>query len=379
VRHLKTWLTAGGAMLLAVSSLSSCSKEASETVTVYVSADEHLARQVIAEFEKDTGIAVKMVGDTEVKKTAGLVERIISESDHPQADVFWSSEIFMTIALAERGALAPHESPAVKDWPKEWRDEQNRWFGFSARARVIVYSPQRVPPERVPKSWMALATDDHFKGRIAMADPRFGTTGGHLGAMKCYWEVRMMPGYFGAYGEGLAEQNIRVLPSGNAGVVDAVALGEADVGMTDTDDVWAAQALGKDVQLVYPAHNMDASVPGSGTLLIPNTVARIRGARHAAQAAKLVDYLLSEKVERMLAESPSHNIPLRPSLASAFPKYAVPNPLKVNYQEAANLRLGAIEQLMNAVDEQKSSAHETREPASRPQEPFPPLKDGSAP
>jgi ABC-type Fe3+ transport system substrate-binding protein len=152
--------------------------------------------------------------------------------------------------------------------------------------------------------------------------------------------------------------------------------------MTDTDDVWAAQALGKDVQLVYPAHNIDASVPGSGTLLIPNTVARIKGAPHSAQAAKLMDYLLSEKVERMLAESPSHNIPLRPSLALAFPKYAVPNPLKVNYQEAANLRLGAIEQLMNAVEEHKAlprETNETREPASRPEEPFPPLKDGAAP
>src|SRR5262245_58729428 len=185
-----------------------------------------------------------MVGDTEVKKTAGLVDRIITEMDHPQADVFWSSEVFMTIGLASKGALEPHNSDATKDWPKEWRDSQNRWFGFAARARVIAYSPQRVPAERVPKTWMALATDDRFKGRIVMADPRFGTTGGHLGAMKAYWDSKVMSGYFGAFADGLAEQGVRMLPGGNAGVVEAVALGEADVGMTDTDDVWAAQALG---------------------------------------------------------------------------------------------------------------------------------------
>lgn len=361
---------------MVMSGLSSCSKDESETVVLYVSADEHLARQVTDAFEKETGIRVKMVGDTEVKKTAGLVERIISEKDHPQADVFWSSEIFMTIDLAEKGALEPHQSSSTSDWPKEWRDEQNRWFGFAARARVIVYSPRRVPPQRVPKTWMALATDDRFKGKIAMADPRFGTTGGHLGAMKAYWDGKVMPGYYGAFVEGLAEQNVRMLPSGNSGVVEAVALGEADVGMTDTDDVWAAQALGKDVQLVYPSHDIDIDAPGAGTLLIPNTVARIKGAPHPEQAAKLINFLLSDKVERMLAKSPSHNIPLRPGLAKEFSQYAVPNPLKVDYEQAAKMRVPAINQFMKACEER---ATQPSAAASRPQGAFDPLKGGSEP
>ena len=76
-----------------------------------------------------------------------------------------------------------------------------------------------------------------------MADPRFGTTGGHLAAMKAYWTSIMGAAYYTAFLEGLAANNVRLLPSGNAGVVRAVADGEADLGLTDTDDVWAAQAI----------------------------------------------------------------------------------------------------------------------------------------
>ena len=43
---------------------------------------------------------------------------------------------------------------------------------------------------------------------------------------------------FGAYAVGLAENDIRLLVTGNAGVVEAIVAGEIDAGMTDTDDAW---------------------------------------------------------------------------------------------------------------------------------------------
>ena len=328
-------------------------------VVLYVSADEFIARQVMAEFEKETGIRVRFVGDTEAMKTAGLVNRLRAEADNPQADVFWSSEIFMTIQLAEEGVFEEHVSEATRDWPDQFRDGKRHWYGFAARPRVIVYAPQRIVPQDIPKSWMNL-TWDTFKGRIVMADPRFGTTGGHLAAMKSYWDGKYQPGIYTAFLLGLAENEIRLLPSGNAGVVRAVVSGEADIGMTDADDVWAAQAQGHRVELIYPLHTSDESEIGNGTLLIPNTVARVRGGPHPEQAHRLIDFLLSEKVERMLAESSSHNIPLRPSLADAYPEYGVNDPLRINYVRVAHLRDQALEEalrfLMNKSVETEADA-----------------------
>jgi len=333
-----------------MSALATCRPPAASgggEVVLYVSADEFLARQVIAAFEREQGVRVRFVGDTEATKTTGLANRLRQEKDNPQADVYWSSEIFLTVALAGEGLFDEHISDAAADWPRQHRDGQRRWHAFAARPRVIVYAPDRVAADSVPNTWMNL-TWDRFRGRIVMADPRFGTTGGHLAAMKAYWNADI-PGFYEAYLLGLKENDILLLPSGNAGVVRAVASGEADIGLTDADDVWAAQANGANVALVYPRHSVDEEEPGNGTLLIPNTVARVRGGPNPGNAARLIDFLLSQAVERMIAESSSHNIPLNPALEGAYPQYAVDDPLQVDFERAAAVRESAIAQAMDLL------------------------------
>ena len=316
---------------------------------VYVSADDHLARQVIAVFEKETGINVEMAGDAEATKTTGQVQKLRDEKDNPQADVFWSNEIFMTITLAEEGVLAPYESPATADWPAAFRDPENHWYGFAGRARVIGYAPDRVAPDEVPQTWRDLA-DPRLKGRIVMADPRFGTTGGHLGAMKTYWDQTETPGYYeDTFLPSLARNDVRIIPSGNAGVIRAVVGGEADLGLTDTDDIWAAQARGQNVDLVYPSHGTKENTHGQGTLLIPNTIALIAGGPNPKSAGRFIDFMLSEQVERMIAETDSHNVPLRPGLADSYPEYAVPDPLVIDYAKAAAARVAAVNSAMDQI------------------------------
>ena len=316
-------------------------------VVLYVSADDHVARPIVKAFEQQSGIRVDMVADTEQKKTIGLVRRLLAEKDNPQADVFWSSEVFNTIRLADEGVLAEHDSAIAADRPAAYRDPLHRWYGFAARARVIVYAPDRVAAADVPRTWMGL-TDPRFRGRIVMADPRFGTTGGHLGAMKVFWTKLAGASYYEAFLIGLADNQVRLLPGGNAGVVRAVADGEADLGLTDTDDVWAALRAGRRVRLTYPRHAIDG-VSDGGTLLIPNTVALVAGGPNPAQASALVDFLLSEQVERMLAGSVSRNVPVRAAVAAEYPEYAVPDPLKVNLARAAAVMPGAIDQAMRRL------------------------------
>jgi iron(III) transport system substrate-binding protein len=317
-----------------------------DRVVLYVSADDYVVREVIERFTETTGIEVNVVGDTEAAKTTGLANRLRAERDRPRADVFWSSECFMMIQLAQEGLLDPHDSPAVAHWPADFHDADRLWHGFGLRARVIVYAPDRVEPVHVPDQWSDLK-HERWKGRIVMADPRFGTTRGHMGVMKWFWE-RELPGAFNAFLEFLADNDVRLLTSGNAGVVQAVASGEADIGLTDTDDVWAAQRNGAKVDLVYPYHGIPGK-RGDGTLVIPNTVALVKGGSHRADAIRLVDFLLSEEVERLLVESDSHNVPVRESLAAAHPQYAVPHPLRVDWAQATAEMDGAVDEAMRLL------------------------------
>lgn len=317
-----------------------------ERVVLYVSADEAFARDVVRIFEEQTGLDVDIVPDTEAKKTTGLVERLRREADRPVADVFWSSEIFQTIDLAEEGVLTSFESDATRDWPEALRDPERRWYAFAARPRVIAFHPERLKGDP-PEAWAQL-TQDTYRGRIVMADPRFGTTGGHLGTMLWHWDRNVAAGYYEAFLMGLRDNEVRLLPGGNAAVVRSIIDGDADLGPTDADDVWAARAQGYDIGMVYPAH--DPFDRAGGTLLIPNTVARVKGGPNEAGAAALIEFLLSETVERRLAESTSHNVPLRPGLVDEYPDLAVPKPLRVDWSAAAARRRDAISRAMELLN-----------------------------
>jgi iron(III) transport system substrate-binding protein len=307
--------------------------KATRQVVLYCSADQEFAEKIVKRFEEKTGIKVLTRYDVEATKTLGLVQRLRSESANPQADVFWSSEIFETIGLAKEGIFTEYSGEMAKAWPAEYRDAGGRWFGFALRARVIGVNTKRVKPEEIPTSIEDLL-EPRWKGRLVMARPQFGTTRGHVAAMWTHYGPEKAEAIF----RGLAANEVK-LASGNSSAVRMVAEGRADVCLTDTDDVWVAKRNGWPVEIAYPKHGE------AGTLMIPNTVAMVKGAKHAAEAEALIDFLLSAEVEEMLAESDSHNVPIRPTLAKKFLQYEVPSPMVIDYEKVS----AAIGPAMRAV------------------------------
>lgn len=340
--------------------IASCSSATSDgaaprrEVVLYYSADEYVARPIIEQFEKQTGIKIVALGDTEVTKTTGLVQRLRQE--HAQgtsrADVFWSSEVFMTAQLAEEGVLAPMNAPSLAGWPERWRGEEDRWFGFGVRGRVIVYNSNNLPKNAAPEQLIDLI-DPRFKDRVVIARPEFGTTRGHFAALLNLWGE-------GPYREWLSElkRNGVRLVDGNAAVVQAVATGEALVGLTDTDDVYSGQRNNWPVEMKLAMHAFTAGASFSmidmtlaGPLLIPNTAARVAGGPNEAEAMELIAYLLSEDVERALAASDSHNTPIHPVVRAEFPKYALPLSNKFD-------RFASFESIAKDMDRAVAIAHE---------------------
>ena len=100
---------------------------------------------------------------------------------------------------------------------------------------------------------------------------------------------------------------VRVV-DGNSVAKDMVAAGQLAFALTDTDDACLAIKAGKPVAAVFP----DQGEGGMGTLVIPNTIALVRGARHPEEAQTLIDYLLSEEVEREVVKSGWSHLPVRP-------------------------------------------------------------------
>ena len=282
-----------------------CSKkrpETKQTVVVYTCLDRVYSEPILAEFERRTGIEVKPVYDAEAAKTTGLINRLLARRENPDCDVLWNNEIVQTARLAREGLLASYVSGQAERFPKEFRDEQGRWTPFAARMRVIIYNTDLVKGEDVPRG-LADFHSPRWRGQGAIARPFFGTTLTHMAVLHEQWGPERLRQYLGAI-----RANEVALCLGNATVRDMVAAGERAFGLTDTDDAHGAMLDGKPVKVVIP----DAA---DGALLIPNTVALIANCPNPEAGKKLIDYLLSPEVERLLARGRSAQIPLATDLA----------------------------------------------------------------
>lgn len=301
--------------------LGSCGREGSKReVVLYTSCDDYLLKDVLQPFERATGIAVKVVGDTEATKTTGLVQRLLDEKG--KADVWWSNEPFGSIRLDEAGVLERYRSAVEKDfggqWPAEFRSKAGTWYGFGLRARAIVYNTKKVTAAEAPNKLEQLA-EPAWKGRVGMARAAFGTTRGHMGAVL----LAMGPEKYRACLEGLKANGVRLF-DGNSSVVRAVANGEVEVGLTDTDDVYAGERQGWPV-----AMHVEDSAPG--VLVIANTVGKVAGGPNPSRADALIDFLISDAVERVLARSEAKFTPMRPGAAKDFPGQPVPRVEGLDY------------------------------------------------
>jgi iron(III) transport system substrate-binding protein len=339
-----------GVVCLALMGAGGCSKEsepskesgAAETqpaaaavrgeVVLYTSADEPFARQVIEAFTQKTNIRVQPLFDSEANKTTGMARRIRAEAASPRADVFWASEPFQTIQMAQEGLTEVYLPETARNIPIAYRDAKDRWIGFGLRGRVLGYDPRQIDAADLPRTWAVMA-EPPFAGKVIWANPLFGTTRGHLAAMLVLWGE---PAYT-KWVEQLAAAGVaNRLAAGNAQIARQTGMGRIVLGATDTDDVIVQQESGAKIEMTYP------DMGGGGTLLLPNTVAIMKGAPHPEFAKELTAFLCSAEVEELLARSASRNIPVRPALRDKL-KIEMPPNTPVDYVKIAEAMPRAIE------------------------------------
>lgn len=285
-------------------------RAADDALVVYCAHDAEFATLVFDEFRRRTGIAVSVRYDSEATKSLGLVERLIAEDGHGPCDVFWNNEQLGTIALDRHGLLAKYCGPGWQRMPTAWRQPDGHWSAFAARLRVMIVNTTAMPATTA--AVRARLTGD--LSRVAIAKPLFGTTLTHYSML---WSA-LGGGPVQAWHRDSRARGIREV-DGNGMVKALVAAGTCDLGFTDTDDFFAALDAGAPVAMV-PARLADlAPAAGDTTILIPNTVAIMRGATHRTAAERLVDFLLSQEGELLLARSPSRQIPLGPIAVDLLP------------------------------------------------------------
>src|SRR5713226_9977278 len=156
-------------------------KRGAREVVVYTSVDQVFSEPVFKAFERKSGVAVRAVFDTEETKSTGVLNRLIAEAQHPQADVFWANDPVRPFLLVKRGLAEPYVSPSAAGIPAAFKAADGTWTGFAARARVLLVNKNRAASGELPRSVRDLA-NPRWKGQTAIANPLFGTTTMHVAA-----------------------------------------------------------------------------------------------------------------------------------------------------------------------------------------------------
>jgi iron(III) transport system substrate-binding protein len=232
------------------------------SVVIYASQDEEYADPILKNFTKQARIKVGAVYDNEAAKTVGLVNRLIVEAKNPQCDVFWNNEELHTRQLAQDRVVT-------------------HWEAFGFRTRRLVVNTNLLPLARAPRDVLSL-TNKQFYGKVALAYPMFGTTSAHFLALRQLLGQRGWENWCRALAA-----NKPFVVDGNSVVVKMVGRGEAQIGLTDSDDVLSGQHDGLPV---------DSVLLGKDGFIIRNTAAIVSRARHPEAAQKLIAFLKSPEV-----------------------------------------------------------------------------------
>jgi len=253
--------------------LGGCGGQGEPTVIIYCAQDQVFAEPLLAEFARQTGIKARAVFDSEAVKTVGLANRLLAEKDHSQCDVFWGNEELRARQLAARGVFRA----------------TNGFVAFGFRTRRIVVNTNKVSLAEAPRT-LAELTNAAWRGKVALAYPMFGTTATHFLALRQRWGDAPWQAWCRAL-----QANKPFLVDGNSVVVKLVGQGEAWIGLTDSDDIAGGIHEGLPLAAMPLTPEM---------LLIPNTVAVVRGAPHPAEAEQMFQFLQWPGVaERLVKEA----------------------------------------------------------------------------
>jgi len=205
--------------------LASPSLAQEKVLNLYSSRHYQTDEALYSNFTKQTGIKINRIEGGEDP----LIERIRNEGDKSPADVLITVDAGRLWRAEQLGLFQPVKSKVLESrLPSSYRHPEGLWFGFSARARMIAYSKERVKPGEIA-NYEDLA-NPKWKGKICTR------SAGHV------YNLSLISSLVSHNGEAKTEEwakavagNLARAPKGgDTDQIKAVAAGECDLAISNT-------------------------------------------------------------------------------------------------------------------------------------------------
>jgi iron(III) transport system substrate-binding protein len=291
-------MTAAFAVLALLSALAAPAHAQTQVLNLYSARHYSTDEALYANFTRATGIRIQRVDADD----AGILARLKAEGAASPADVILLVDAARLHKGQVDGLFKPVKSKLLEDaLPTPYRaaptPEGTAWFGFSTRARVIVYDKQRVKREDVD-TYEELA-DPKNKGKVCIRSGShpynlslFGALTEHLGDKKAEEWLK-----------GIVANLARDPKGGDTDQIKAVGTGECQIAVSNTYYI---------ARLMRSNNPQDKALIDKVAVVFPNqatwgTHLNIAGgavARHAKNtdaAVKFLEYLASPEAQGYFA------------------------------------------------------------------------------
>ncbi len=267
-------------LLLAIGTVSATD---TRELVVYSGRSKGLVHPIIKQFEKETGITVKV----RYGNTAQLAVALLEEGEKSPADLFWAQDAGALGAVSKQGLFQKLPESLLSKIPNKFRNAEGTWIATSGRARVLAYAPERVKAEELPSSIFDL-TDQKWKGRVGWA-PQNASFQAFVTAMRVI------------KGEEKAEEWLRGMKANgaksypkNTPIIRGLAAGEIDLGLPNHYYLMRF----KKSDSGFPVEQTFFASGDAGNLVNVAGIGIVKSSTHADEVNSFVEYLLSPKVQQ---------------------------------------------------------------------------------
>ncbi len=285
----------------------------SREVNVYSARHYDTDDALYEDFTRQTGIEVNLIEGNADQ----LIERIKSEGANSPADVLITVDAGRLWRAEEAGILQPISSSVLEaEVPENLQDPENRWFGLSERARVIVYDKDQVKPSEL-STYEALA-DPKWKGRVCIRSSNNVYNQSLVASMIETDGIEATE----KWAKSLVSNLAREPEGGDIEQIEAVAAGECEVAIAN-HYYWARLATSQNPQEQAVAKQVGIFFPnqaGRGTHINISGAGVVQDAPNQVNAVKFLEYLVSPQAQKIFSEGNDEypvvsGVPLNPVVA----------------------------------------------------------------